>query len=250
MKTMRFFAMVMLSAAACIGAVSRGETLIDYETGETFEVEDSEFKQYFAEEIVEQDNEGMTVEYVIRYAHLQMRSSYGTGLMWIVPFASVSINVTAGEPQLCFLRKEIKLPKGFVDVAVSVEESEFKDFDAKLAPSCPPLADHPSAPGPSEIPDITPYEGFFPEQLPKFNKGRKTLYTAPIQYDMQNEVVRAYRRIKLRVTYLTESAIEAVGCGGGSAAVYYDVYGRKVVNPKKGCFYVEVSSGRVRSVVY
>ncbi len=98
------------------------------------------------------------------------------------------------------------------NISVLLIESEFIDFNYELAPARQPLVDNSANLFNSEnIMPIQAYSGFSPNEIVEIEDIQthkdKSIYwvkISPVQYDYNNKIVRAYTKIKYKVTYTSE----------------------------------------------
>lgn len=101
---------------------------------------------------------------------------------------------------------------------------------------------------------ITPYEGFWPKEIidpevivdPYWGP---TFHFCPFQYDYQNKVVRAYKKIRFkRGKRPAGSSVATLEIP--QKATYYTIDGFRVENPIKGEIYICHKDGKISKVVY
>ena len=103
---------------------------------------------------------------------------------------------------------------------VSVVSSQYTDLNMPLAPAKPLLLGESDNLSVSDVPQISSYSGFYPSQIVKtvgseFYRNAELAYVNifPVQYDMQNNKVRAYSEITFDVKFVT-SPNRMTGIGG------------------------------------
>lgn len=115
------------------------------------------------------------------------------------------INYTAGEPAFPFRNDLFCIPYGDA-ASVSVEEALYDETSFILSPARPSRRDNDNS---SEVPAIKPYTGFKPQNIvysrgTQFYRGIPLLRVSiiPIQYDYENSVVRRFKKITYKVSFI------------------------------------------------
>ena len=114
--------------------------------------------------------------------------------------------VVPGEPDVPVRWDSFALPEGCASFTVSVLESACVDVPLRLSPARAPQPEGKESP--AVVPDIAPYEGWFPREVVETGevrvyRGRSVAEVGiyPVRYDWKNGVVRACSKIVYRVTF-------------------------------------------------
>ena len=114
--------------------------------------------------------------------------------------------VVPGDPDVPVRWDSFALPEGCASFTVSVLESACVDVPLRLSPARAPQPEGKESP--AVVPDIAPYEGWFPREVVETGevrvyRGRSVAEVGvyPVRYDWKNGVVRACSKIVYRVTF-------------------------------------------------
>lgn len=168
-------------------------------------------------EIVQQSN-GITVCYTFNNAEIQEDPIFSDCVLW--KMAGFGYNETPKEPSVLFRSDAFSIPNNCV-ASLEIVEAEYKDYDYNLAPARQPLPDNTyEGYNRNNISSIAPYNGFFPTKIVELSdlqiyRGNaiQNVQVSPIQYNYQNHIVRAYTKIKYKVSFIqnkikTKSSVE------------------------------------------
>lgn len=156
-------------------------------------------------EIVQQ-SDGVTVCYTFTNAEIQEDPIFPNCVFWKID--GFGYNEIPTEPSVLYRSDAFSIPKN-CNASLEIIEAEYKDYAYNLAPARQPLPDN-TYEGYNEnnISSITPYNGFFPANIAELSdiqiyRGNaiQNVQLSPIQYDYQNHVVRAYTKIKYKVSF-------------------------------------------------
>lgn len=94
-------------------------------------------------------------------------------------------------------------------VSISIIETTHIDYNYELTPARQPLPDNmPTSYTKDNVAEINEFSGFFPENIVEIDEVQTLRNTStywvkisPVQYDHSNKIVRAYTRIKYKVTF-------------------------------------------------
>ena len=192
--------------------------ILDYQTGEITNGSFSETP--IAEMSRHTDDNGVTVEWNIRYAwiaEMSIDADYKPVAWTIPPFSSLNLKGLPGLPNISFYKSSFDISDKCDNFKITILETEYKDFHYNLEAN-EPIEPHDNG-EPNTYVAIDPYEGFLPAEAVKGykyvyrtpyyndNDGREIkfgvdVFTFPIQYNYEEETVRAYTRIKYRIDFL------------------------------------------------
>ena len=169
---------------------------------------------------VEQVGDGIIVTYYFDNAIAQQDVLYPGCVLWRIP--GFGLNETAGEPAIPFRWDSFSLPQN-TGISLEVLDSSYVDFPIQLSPARPVLIDSDTIEHTlGNVFPIAPYDGFFPTSLLSSSVGNAyrgvpllDVGVSPLQYDYEQQIVRAYKMIKYKITFLasyqssgTSSAID------------------------------------------
>ncbi len=243
---------VLLMMAATCTMIAAQETdsqerFLDYTSGEFFTGETTN-RELWPEWYGYPDDEGITVEWNIRYAIVEDSPYYNGCVRWCIP--EFNVLDMEGKPEIAFHGHYYELPAGYKSVSISLLEAEYKDFNYELQPALPPVLDW----EPQRFVDIVPYTGFYPAETQEVSdiaiyRGiySALVVTQPVQYDYQNHIVRAYTHLKYRIDYKEESGIEGFNADD-TQAKYYNLQGIRIAEPQPGELYIERRGNVARKI--
>ena len=119
-----------------------------------------------------------------------------------------------GKPSVLFRIDRIAVPFGS-QAKVEVIETSYKDFSIELAPARLPLTDRRNETySKNDVTPIKPSLGFYPKKVVEpcetqiyRNNEILGVKVPPIQYDAKHKTVRAYSKIKYRVSFLPNTSV-------------------------------------------
>ncbi|MBR5844496.1 MAG: hypothetical protein IKY75_07975 [Bacteroidaceae bacterium] len=152
----------------------------------------------------------------------------------------------AGKPSLPVRRDAFTLSQY---TSIDIIDTSYIEIPITLAPARPPLIDNSYSTHTIESVDtITPYEGFFPDNILKTEeieyykeKGLLWVNIFPLQYDTENKVVRAYTKIKYKITISDEEKYSSKGIFNNQNHTLIDniALNKNVSNPNKISVHIE-----------
>lgn len=127
-------------------------------------------------------------------------------------YAGFGQNDVAGEPAVPFHCDNFAMPNN-VDISVTVVDSSFVDIPGRIAPARLPIVESSNDTYTTDnVIDINPFKGFFPQSILKTNEGNDYrgvpilgVTISPLQYNYEEQFIRAYSMIKYRITYTSPS---------------------------------------------
>ena len=148
--------------------------------------------------------DGVTVTYEFKHAVVLSDPDVADHYLWRI--SGFGHSVVPGEPDVPVRWDSFALPEGCASFTVSVLESACVDVPLRLSPA---RASQPEGKeSPAVVPDIAPYEGWFPREVVETGevrvyRGRSVAEVGvyPVRYDWKNGVVRACSKIVYRVTF-------------------------------------------------
>jgi hypothetical protein len=157
---------------------------------------------------VEEVDDGIIVTYYFDNAITQQDLLYPECVLWKIP--GFGLNETKGEPATPIRWDSFSLPAN-TRVSVEVIDSSYIDIPMQLSPARPLLINDDTIGYTLEtVPPITAYDGFFPTSLiqKSINNSYRgvpllSLSLSPLQYNCCQQIVRAYRMVKYKITFLT-----------------------------------------------
>ena len=200
-KTMKrtIFYLFCIWGLTVSSAVAQKRT-VSHETG-TFVGESSAERP---ERRVSVSPDGVTVTYEFKHAVVLSDPDVADYYLWRI--SGFGHSVVPGEPDVPVRWDSFALPEGCASFTVSVLESACVDVPLRLSPARAPQPEGKESP--AVVPDIAPYEGWFPREVVETGEVRvyRGLSVAevgvyPVRYDWKNGVVRACSKIVYRVTF-------------------------------------------------
>ncbi len=148
--------------------------------------------------------DGVTVTYEFKHAVVLSDPDVADYYLWRI--SGFGHSVVPGEPDVPVRWDSFALPEGCASFTVSVLESACVDVPLRLSPARAPQPEGKESP--AVVPDIAPYEGWFPREVVETGevrvyRGRSVAEVGvyPVRYDWKNGVVRACSKIVYRVTF-------------------------------------------------
>ena len=200
-KTMKrtIFYLFCIWGLTVSSAVAQKRT-VSHETG-TFVGESSAERP---ERRVSVSPDGVTVTYEFKHAVVLSDPDVADYYLWRI--SGFGHSVVPGEPDFPVRWDSFALPEGCASYTVSVLESACVDVPLRLSPARAPQPEGKESP--AVVPDIAPYEGWFPREVVETGevrvyRGRSVAEVGvyPVRYDWKNGVVRACSKIVYRVTF-------------------------------------------------
>ena len=200
-KTMKrtIFYLFCIWGLTVSSAVAQKRT-VSHETG-TFVGESSAERP---ERRVSVSPDGVTVTYEFKHAVVLSDPDVADYYLWRI--SGFGHSVVPGEPDVPVRWDSFALPEGCASFTVSVLESACVDVPLRLSPARAPQPEGKESP--AVVPDIAPYEGWFPREgvetgEVRVYRGRSVAEVGvyPVRYDWKNGVVRACSKIVYRVTF-------------------------------------------------
>lgn len=200
-KTMKrtIFYLFCIWGLTVSSAVAQKRT-VSHETG-TFVGESSAERP---ERRVSVSPDGVTVTYEFKHAVVLSDPDVADYYLWRI--SGFGHSVVPGEPDVPVRWDSFALPEGCASFTVSVLESACVDVPLRLSPARAPQPEGKESP--AVVPDIAPYEGWFPREVVETDevrvyRGRSVAEVGvyPVRYDWKNGVVRACSKIVYRVTF-------------------------------------------------
>lgn len=200
-KTMKrtIFYLFCIWGLTVSSAVAQKRT-VSHETG-TFVGESSAERP---ERRVSVSPDGVTVTYEFKHAVVLSDPDVADYYLWRI--SGFGHSVVPGEPDVPVRWDSFALPEGCASFTVSVLESACVDVPLRLSPARAPQPEGKESP--AVVPDIAPYEGWFPREVVETGevrvyRGRSVAEVGvyPARYDWKNGVVRACSKIVYRVTF-------------------------------------------------
>ena len=152
--------------------------------------------------------DGIIVTYYFDNAITQQDLLHPECVMWKIP--GFGLNETAGEPSIPFRWDSFTLPKN-TTINLEVLDSSYIDFSMQLSPARPILVDSDTIEHTLDnVLPIISYNGFFPTSLVESSIGNAyrgvpllEVGISPLQYNYNQRIVRAYKMIKYKITFLS-----------------------------------------------
>lgn len=200
-KTMKrtIFYLFCIWGLTVSSAVAQKRT-VSHETG-TFVGESSAERP---ERRVSVSPDGVTVTYEFKHAVVLSDPDVADYYLWRI--SGFGHSVVPGEPDVPVRWDSFALPEGCASFTVSVLESACVDVPLRLSPARAPQPEGKESP--AVVPDIAPYEGWFPREVVETGEVRvyrersvAEVGVYPVRYDWKNGVVRACSKIVYRVTF-------------------------------------------------
>ena len=200
-KTMKrtIFYLFCIWGLTVSSAVAQKRT-VSHETG-TFVGESSAERP---ERRVSVSPDGVTVTYEFKHAVGLSDPDVADHYLWRI--SGFGHGVVPGDPDVPVRWDSFALPEGCASFTVSVLESACVDVPLRLSPARAPQPEGKESP--AVVPDIAPYEGWFPREVVETGevrvyRGRSVAEVGvyPVRYDWKNGVVRACSKIVYRVTF-------------------------------------------------
>jgi len=200
-KTMKrtIFYLFCIWGLTVSSAVAQKRT-VSHETG-TFVGESSAERP---ERRVSVSPDGVTVTYEFKHAVVLSDPDVADYYLWRI--SGFGHSVVPGEPDVPVRWDSFALSEGCASFTVSVLESACVDVPLRLSPARAPQPEGKESP--AVVPDIAPYEGWFPREVVETGevrvyRGRSVAEVGvyPVRYDWKNGVVRACSKIVYRVTF-------------------------------------------------
>lgn len=200
-KTMKrtIFYLFCIWGLTVSSAVAQKRT-VSHETG-TFVGESSAERP---ERRVSVSPDGVTVTYEFKHAVVLSDPDVADYYLWRI--SGFGHSVVPGEPDVPVRWDSFALPEGCASFTVSVLESACVDVPLRLSPARAPQPEGKESP--AVVPDIAPYEGWFPREVVETGevrvyRGRSVAEVGvyPVRYDWKNGVVRACSKIVYWVTF-------------------------------------------------
>lgn len=200
-KTMKrtIFYLFCIWGLTVSSAVAQKRT-VSHETG-TFVGESSAERP---ERRVSVSPDGVTVTYEFKHAVVLSDPDVADHYLWRI--SGFGHGVVPGDPDVPVRWDSFALPEGCASFTVSVLESACVDVPLRLSPARAPQPEGKESP--AVVPDIAPYEGWFPREVVETGevrvyRGRSVAEVGvyPVRYDWKNGVVRACSKIVYRVTF-------------------------------------------------
>lgn len=200
-KTMKrtIFYLFCIWGLTVSSAVAQKRT-VSHETG-TFVGESSAERP---ERRVSVSPDGVTITYEFKHAVVLSDPDVADYYLWRI--SGFGHSVVPGEPDVPVRWDSFALPEGCASFTVSVLESACVDVPLRLSPARAPQPEGKESP--AVVPDIAPYEGWFPREVVETGevrvyRGRSVAEVGvyPVRYDWKNGVVRACSKIVYRVTF-------------------------------------------------
>ena len=200
-KTMKrtIFYLFCIWGLTVSSAVAQKRT-VSHETG-TFVGESSAERP---ERRVSVSPDGVTVTYEFKHAVVLSDPDVADYYLWRI--SGFGQSVVPGEPDVPVRWDSFAMPEGCASFTVSVLESACVDVPLRLSPARAPQPEGKESP--AVVPDIAPYEGWFPREVVETGevrvyRGRSVAEVGvyPVRYDWKNGVVRACSKIVYRVTF-------------------------------------------------
>lgn len=200
-KTMKrtIFYLFCIWGLTVSSAVAQKRT-VSHETG-TFVGESSAERP---ERRVSVSPDGVTVTYEFKHAVVLSDPDVADYYLWRI--SGFGHSVVPGEPDVPVRWDSFALPEGCASFTVSVLESACVDVPLRLSPARAPQPEGKESP--AVVPDIAPYEGWFPREVVETGevrvyRGRSVAEVGvyPVRYDWKNGVVRVCSKIVYRVTF-------------------------------------------------
>ena len=148
--------------------------------------------------------DGVTVTYEFKHAVVLSDPDVADYYLWRI--SGFGHSVVPGEPDVPVRWDSFALPECCASFTVSVLESACVDVPLRLSPARAPQPEGKESP--AVVPDIAPYEGWFPREVVETGevrvyRGRSVAEVGvyPVRYDWKNGVVRACSKIVYRVTF-------------------------------------------------
>ena len=194
-KTMKrtIFYLFCIWGLTVSSAVAQKRT-VSHETG-TFVGESSAERP---ERRVSVSPDGVTVTYEFKHAVVLSDPDVADYYLWRISGFGHSVVPVRWD--------SFALPEGCASFTVSVLESACVDVPLRLSPARAPQPEGKESP--AVVPDIAPYEGWFPREVVETGevrvyRGRSVAEVGvyPVRYDWKNGVVRACSKIVYRVTF-------------------------------------------------
>lgn len=156
---------------------------------------------------VENVADGVIVTYFFKDPIIRPNHLCPGSFLW--EYMGFGINDTSGEPAIPFRSDVFYIPKGYKS-QITLQEASYKDTTFVLSPAIPNI---PNDATEIVIDSITPYTGFFPINILEFcplqmyrGLGLQRVTILPVRYNYTQHKVRAYTKIKYKVTFVQDVA--------------------------------------------
>lgn len=156
---------------------------------------------------IEKLEDGYMVTYTFENAMLQPDELFSGTIFWKMD--GFGLNQMSGDPSTLVRDEMIAIPSGYI-AKVEVVDSVYCDYNYELTPARQPLIDSGTEVYTKQnVLAIRPYDGFKPSTIvsqcaPQSYRGHNLCIAqvSPIQYNYNTKTVRAYSKIKYKVTFI------------------------------------------------
>lgn len=152
-------------------------------------------------------DDGVIVTYEFNGGIHQQDIFFSNAKSWNIP--TFGLNDVVGEPAYPFKWDTFVVPDG-ATVSIEVLDSAYSDTMFVLSPACPPIVESDTTSYiVNSIMPISPYTGFYPQNITTIDgshyyreQALARVGVMPLQYDMENHIVRAYSKIQYKLTFV------------------------------------------------
>lgn len=163
---------------------------------------------------IEKLEDGYMVTYTFENAMLQPDELFSGKIFWKMD--GFGLNQMPGEPSTLIRDDMIAIPSGYI-ANVEVVDSVYRDYNYELTPARQPLIDsYDEVYTKQNVLAIIPYDGYKPSNIVSLGgfqsyRGHKLCSTkvSPIQYNNNTKTVRAYSKIKYKVTFIPDYEVNS-----------------------------------------
>lgn len=186
--------------------IATGQQIITLATGDTVHGVFSQTPKRSIEYI----NNGILVTYTFEKATIMEDPLYEGCYMW--KYRGFDLNDIPAHPAIPFRLDAFTIPKGCL-ATVELIDSQFVDFPYSLSPARPPLIESDDEGySTSNVHSINAYQGFYPSSVVDISnievyRGNSiaNVFVAPLKYNYQANVIRAYTKIKYKISFAYEN---------------------------------------------
>jgi hypothetical protein len=161
------------------------------------------------ERTIENVADGVIVTYIFKDPIIRSNLMIPGSYLW--KYQGFGVNNSSGEPAIPFRSDVFYIPSGYKS-RVTLQEATYNDTILVLSPAIPNPPNDVSA---TVIDSITPYTGFFPPNVLKYGPlqsyrgvGLQSVTIMPVKYNYSQHIIRAYTKIKYKVTFVQDDVIK------------------------------------------
>ena len=154
------------------------------------------------ERTIEKVDDGVIVTYNFSSPEIRPNHLVPGSYMW--KYSGFGVNDISGKPAIPHRSDMFYIPAGHT-AQVTLLNATYRDTTLVMSPAIPNPPDN----GSIIIDSITPYTGFYPNNVLKFGStqeyhgvGLQSVTIMPVKYNYSQHIVRAYSEIKYKVTFV------------------------------------------------